>query len=270
MNAEIKYLFLFFLLWGVNNTAQDIIVFTPEKSHFIPSNDTVLVFAPVSENKVPLLIMLHGYSGDYNQWNRLIDLKQYSENYKLIIACPDGLFDSWYVNSSIVDNICMEDFIIKTLLPELSQSYNVDTSLIFITGLSMGGHGAISLLLKYSNIFKAAGSTSGILDLRPFPAKWGMEKVLGSYSASSENWDKNSSIKLLESFDDKNLRLIIDCGTEDFAYDVNVSFMKKCKELRIPLRFISAPGSHTRNYWSESIKDHFNFFDKIAKGKNRR
>lgn len=270
MKTKIKYLTLIFLFLRINSSAQDLIIFTPETSRFIPSNDTVLVFTPIVEDKIPLLIMLHGYSGNYNQWNELIDLKKYSDNFRMIIACPDGLYASWYVNSPVADNVKMENFVIQTLLPTLKQNYNIDTSLIFITGLSMGGHGAISLLLKYPTTFKAAGSTSGILDIRPFHSKWEMEKVFGSYTDYPENWDKNSSIKLLESFSDKNTRMIIDCGTDDFAYDVNISFVKKCKDLNIPLRFISAPGNHRRSYWSESIKDHFIFFDKIANEKENR
>ncbi len=43
----------------------------------------------------------------------------------------------------------------------------------------MGGHGAINLFLNHPGFFKSAGSTSGILDLLPFPDNWGIKNVLG-------------------------------------------------------------------------------------------
>ncbi len=265
MLVKIKYLFLFVFIFDINISAQDLLVFTPKQSPYLPVNDSVLVYIPGEESKMPLLIMLNGWSGNYQQWGGLIDLQQYSENFNFLIACPDGLYDSWYVNSTEIQNQQMENFIVKTLLPELEKKYSIDTSLIFITGLSMGGHGAILMMLKHPEIFAAAGSTSGILDISAFPSNWAIEKVLGSYSASPQNWDKNNCTKLLEKFTDKKLRMIVDCGTEDFASKVNKNFAGKCAELNIPLKFIEQPGTHSKNYWSNSIDEHFWFFYNIVK-----
>ena len=46
-----------------------------------------------------------------------------------------------------------------------------------ITGLSMGGHGAMWNGLRHSDVFSAAGSTSGGVDYPPFPEKLGDERT---------------------------------------------------------------------------------------------
>ena len=38
--------------------------------------------------------------------------------------------------------------------------------------LSMGGHGALWNAIRHSDIFGAAGSMSGGVDIRPFPDNW--------------------------------------------------------------------------------------------------
>ncbi len=48
--------------------------------------------------------MLHGHSGDYKQWSEIVDLKYYANKYNFLIVCPDGNFDSWYVDSPILNS----------------------------------------------------------------------------------------------------------------------------------------------------------------------
>ncbi len=45
----------------------------------------------------------------------------------------------------------------------------------------MGGHGAFYLAFKHQDIWGAAGSMSGGVDIRPFPNKWDLAKRLGNY-----------------------------------------------------------------------------------------
>ena len=41
----------------------------------------------------------------------------------------------------------------------------------------MGGHGAMWLGIRHKDVFGAAGSTSGGVDIRPFPQNWSMNKM---------------------------------------------------------------------------------------------
>ena len=107
----------------------------------------------------------------------------------------------------------------------------------------MGGHGAIYLFLHHPDFFKSVGSTSGILDITAFPENWSLPKVFGSYTLHQKTWQKNSDIYLLKSLKDKKKQIIVDCGTEDFAFKVNEAFNDSCIALGIPIKFIKRPGS---------------------------
>ncbi len=235
------------------------------QSKFLPSEDTVLVFTPANyspEEKYPLVILLHGWSGNYNQWNSITNLQQFADVYNFVIACPDGFYDSWYINSKKMQ---FEDFFKNNFLTKLKSEYSLDTNNFFITGLSMGGHGAITLFLKNPTIFKSAASTSGILDLTQFPDRWSIKDGIGSIKDFPELWQNNSAFYLLDSANIGDKIMFIDCGTEDFAYEVNLNFVKKCQDLGFNFKFISIPGNHSRKHWRKMIDKHLEFFNKQVK-----
>lgn len=51
-----------------------------------------------------------------------------------------------------------------------------------------------------------------------------------------------------------SLAIIIQCGTEDFFYKVNVKLHKKLLFNNIPHTFITGPGGHTWEFWSDAVK----------------
>ncbi|MCL5029347.1 MAG: esterase family protein [Bacteroidetes bacterium] len=253
----------FILFLSIEIFPQDTLLINAD---YIPHTDTTLVFYPKDykpETSYPLLFMLHGYSGNYEQWNDITNLDSVATKDEFIIVCPDGFYDSWYVDSPMKKNSQYETFFFKNLVPEIFKKYNIDKKDIFITGLSMGGHGAMYLFLKHPDFFRSAGSTSGILDITAFPNNWEMPKVFGSYTLHQKRWEKYSDIYLLKSFKDKNKKIIVDCGTEDFSFKVNQAFADSCKAIGIQIDFITGPGKHEHKYWSNSIAKHFAFFKNI-------
>jgi len=117
----------------------------------------------------------------------------------------------------------------------------------------MGGHGALYLAFRHQDVFGAAGSMSGGVDLRPFPANWDLSAKLGNYADHPLEWQNNSVINLLYLLKNNNLPLLIDCGTEDFFYPVNKKLHEKLLYYNIPHDFISRPGGHTWEYWANYI-----------------
>jgi S-formylglutathione hydrolase FrmB len=102
---------------------------------------------------------------------------------------------------------------------------------------------------------------SGGVDIRPFPEKWGIAKRLGSYEDNPQAWEENTVINLTHLLKPESLNLIIDCGTGDFFYEVNCNLHKKLLDEGIPHDFISRPGVHNWDYWSNSIKYQIVFFN---------
>ena len=97
----------------------------------------------------------------------------------------------------------------------------------------MGGHGALWLAIRHKDVFGAGGSTSGGVDIRPFPKNWEMSKQLGEYEADSALWDQHTVITQIDKITDGDLALIIDCGEKDFFLEVNKALHKALLEKNI-------------------------------------
>lgn len=225
------------------------------------------------EGKIPssTLYLLHGYSGSYSDWvNKAPNLKKLVDFYGYLIVCPDGGFDSWYWDTED-PNFQYESFIIKELIPEVEKEYKVSSTREnrAITGLSMGGHGALYLAFRHQDIFAYAGSTSGGVDIRPFPHNWNIKDRIGPYSQNPDNWDKHTVMELTHLVEPGKLQLFIDCGTEDFFLGVNNKLHEKLNYLNIPHAYLTMPGKHDWNYWNQSISHQMAFFDTCFEKQDR-
>jgi S-formylglutathione hydrolase FrmB len=210
-----------------------------------------------SAPELPVVYLLHGYSGNHLDWiNKARGFEKAVDQYNLIIVCPDGGFGSWYWNSPVDPNSQYETFVSDELVKAIDAKYSTikDRTGRAITGLSMGGHGALYLAIKHQDIFGAAGSMSGGVDIRPFPNNWDMSLQLGTYAEQPERWEKNTVINMLNLLTPNSLAIIIDCGTDDFFFKVNENLHSQLMYLNIPHDFITRPGAHTWPYWTNAVK----------------
>ena len=147
------------------------------KSRYIPSPAKITVALPAGYNPAeahrwPVTYLLNGHGGDHTTWGKLVNLDSLATANSMIIVCPAGL-DSWYWDAPADPSMKMESYIIRELIPWVDSHYTTrtDRSGRAISGLSMGGHGALWLAIRHQDLFGAAGSTSGGVDIRPFPGK---------------------------------------------------------------------------------------------------
>jgi S-formylglutathione hydrolase FrmB len=103
------------------------------------------------------------------------------------------------------------------------------------------------------------------MDIRPFPNNWDISKRLGTYAQESQNWEKNTVINLLDLIKGGSLKIIFDCGVDDFFCTVNRNLHQKMLENKIPHDYIERPGQHTWDYWKNSIKYQLVFFNDFFK-----
>jgi len=227
-----------------------------------------------STKSYPSVYLLHGAGGNYKDWiMNAPGVKALSDLYKVIIVCPDGGVTSWYYDSPVDSTYKYETFVTKELLGNVDAAYSTikDKSGRAITGLSMGGHGGLYLSLRHQDLFGAGGSMSGGVDIRPFPNNWDIAKRLGTLKDKPENWEKNTIVNMLDLLKGSSLKLIIDCGVNDFFYDVNSNLHKKLLEIKYPHDYIERPGVHNWPYWSNSVKYQFLFFNEFfTRGSSRR
>jgi S-formylglutathione hydrolase FrmB len=210
-----------------------------------------------SAKELPVVYLLHGYSGNHLDWiNKAKGFEKVADLHNLIIVCPDGGFGSWYWNSPIDTKSQYETFVSSELVKTIDSNYKTikDLKGRGITGLSMGGHGALYLAIRHQDVFGAAGSMSGGVDIRPFPNNWEMAKRLGTYAEQPERWEKNTVINLLHLLTPNSLALIIDCGTDDFFFKVNENLHQQLLYRNIPHDYITRPGGHSWPYWTNAVK----------------
>jgi len=228
---------------------------------------------PDSDKRYPTLYLLHGYSGDYSNWVRMggnIDSLATVNN--MIVVCPDGR-DSWYWDSPADPKIKMESFFIEDLIPAIDSKFPTiaERGQRAITGLSMGGQGAMFLAIRHPDVFSAAGSMSGGLDICKFPNRWKIKNLLGDYNQNKAEWEWRSVYNLADSIKPGMLDIIFDCGSEDFFHEVNCNLHEKLLNRKIEHDYISRPGKHNWKYWRNSLPYQMMFFrQKFASRNNGR
>lgn len=216
-----------------------------------------------SKKAFPVVYLLHGHSGWYANWIiRMPELKEHADNYQLIIVCPDGGFNSWYVDSPVDSTVRFETYVSKEIPEYIDAHYKTikDRKGRAITGLSMGGHGGLFLGFRHSDFFGACGSMSGGVDLSPFKKNWEISKKVGDTILHADNWKNFSVINLIEKPVTDSLAIIIDCGSEDFFFTVNNNLHQKMLQLKIPHEYIVRPGKHNWSYWKNAVEYQLLFF----------
>ncbi len=238
--------------------AGQVIVVTPAGYYDEANNDT----------RYPVVYLLHGYGDDYKCWPERTQpaLDSLATNWGMIFVCPDGR-NSWYFDSRTDPKKQMESYFVEDLVPYIDSHYRTiaDPAHRAITGLSMGGHGAMRLAIVHSDIWGNAGSTSGGVDFIPFPGNWNLADALGPYESNKDLWESSTVYSLVPTLKPGQINIIFDCGTEDFFAQVNDNLHERLKEYKIPHDYISRPGSHDHHYWRNAILYQLQFFNEQFK-----
>jgi len=275
MRSVLKYFSFLFLSLFLLQTIHAAVVDTVNTySASMKKTIKAVVITPddyANAKALPVVYLLHGYSGNYSDW--VIKAKGFEKAvdlYQVIIVCPDGN-NSWYWDSPVDSNFKYDTYVSKELVNWIDGKYKTikDRRGRGITGLSMGGHGALYLALKHQDVFGAAGSMSGGVDIRPFPNNWDMALRLGKYSEHPDNWEKYTVMNMLHLLQPNSLAILVDCGTEDFFYKVNENLHEQLLYRNIPHDYISRPGAHNWNYWTNAIQYQLLFMSNFFKSQTK-
>jgi putative tributyrin esterase len=226
----------------------------------------------------PVLYLLHGYSDNFSNWLKVPPqqdlLQTMADKYQLIIVTPDGGYGSWYFDSPIDRTSQYETFITQELRQEIENRYRTITSREgrFVSGLSMGGHGALYLSARHPELYLAASSMSGTVNVAGIDRKNllpSIEAVLGPKEENQPVYEFNSIVHMVEQLKKNGLYLTIDCGVDDFLIEDNRELHRRLVEAKVPHDYTERPGAHSWTYWGNSLEHHLLFFQKVqaAKGK---
>ncbi|PZX46526.1 alpha/beta hydrolase [Algoriphagus chordae] len=240
----------------------------------------VAVTSPSSydgNKQFPTLYLLHGGSGAFSDWHQKVTepglVNRMAEEYDLIIVTPGVGPSSYYFNSPIMDSVQYETYITSELIPHIDKSYRTlaKKESRAITGLSMGGHGAITLSAKHPDLFVAATSMSGVMniDTRTWTVpedfsnlrRTQQQAMLGDiqYDAPFSNF---TAVGLVDKMKANGIALLIECGVDDFLLATNRLIHQLLLENGTPHDYAERPGAHTWEYWTNALPYHLLFIDK--------
>lgn len=138
-----------------------------------------------STRRYPVLYLLHGTSGGADDWLAYGDVAATTAGQPLIVVMPDGGHDSngggwwtdWVDQSTKLGAARWETFHVEQLVPWIDANLRTVASRKgrAIAGLSQGAFGAFSYAARHPDMFVAAGSFSGAVDIARNP----LAKVIG-------------------------------------------------------------------------------------------
>ena len=229
--------------------------------------------------KYPVLYFLHGL-GDNEQslvnmggWSVIEDLRDQKKIGEFIIVTPEA-DRSFYVNS-FDGHTPYSDFFIKEFMPAIERKYRVRSGRASrgISGISMGGYGALRFAFAYPNLFSSVSAHSAALLPQP------VEKLRSAVSASTPlsallgdvfgrplnaaHWQRNSPFLLAR----KNraaiasMKIYFDCGLSDeYGFDEGARALgDELDGLRIKHESYLYPGNHGIGYFLRHLPGSMQF-----------
>jgi S-formylglutathione hydrolase FrmB len=189
--------------------------------------------AKASAGRYPVLYFLHGL-GDNEQtlfnsggWTLLDDMRRQRKIGDFLIVAPEGR-RSFYINSAD-GSVRYSDFFLREFIPHIESSYRVRNGREgrAISGVSMGGYGALRVAFVHPDMFSAVSAQSAAL-VTATPkeldaaARAGapLGKVLAAVFGNpidASHWNENNPLVLAKRNPAglRKLAIYFDCGEDD-------------------------------------------------------
>jgi S-formylglutathione hydrolase FrmB len=291
MKRLLPFLGLFFALTTGSALAQSRIDCSALNSRILKRVTRYCVYLPSGYDagtqqkktkRYPVLYFLHGL-GDNEQtlfnsggWTMLDDLRNHLQMGDFLIVAPEGR-RSFYVNSAD-GTVRYSDFFLQEFLPAIESKYRIKTgaSSRAISGISMGGYGALHFAFAHPELFSAVSAQSAALITESpqqldaasktgVPILGVLAPVFGS-PIDPRHWNENNPLVLAKQNAPSIRRLAIyfNCGQND-----NYGFEKGAAELHQELTaehvkhaYHSYPGDHSLEYFLSHFAEVMEFHSK--------
>lgn len=214
----------------------------------------------IKKRGFPVLYLLHGLSDDHSGWMRRSGIERYCEEYGLAVVMPN-VNRSCYADMKY--GLDYYTYMTKEIPQFVTNNFPISSRREdnFIAGLSMGGYGAFMIALRNPQMFSAAASLSGALDLshRLEIPESELENMTKSVFGSREefldsDYDLIALLGRIKDKKDELPRLFQCCGTEDYIYPLNQNFKAAADKYGIELTYEEGPGEHEWGYWDANIQ----------------
>lgn len=216
-----------------------------------------------TREKIPVLYLLHGFSDDHTIWMRRTSIERYVADYGIAVVMPQ-IDHSFYTDMEFGKRYWT---FLSEELPQVAQSFfplSDKREDNFVAGLSMGGYGAFKWALRKPEMFSAAASLSGALDIvahieivreQSDPIGQALYHVFGEKDLENTEDDLFYLMRQLRKNKREIPKLFQACGTEDYLFEENEKFLQVAQELEMPLTTSFSQGEHEWGYWDQTIQE---------------
>jgi S-formylglutathione hydrolase len=249
-------------------------------SHATGTDMTFSVFVPAHRDgeRLPIVTYLSGLTCTHANVTEKGEFRAACAELGLIFVAPDtsprgdgvpgdpknaydfGLGAGFYVDATQAPfdkNYRMWSYVTEELPKLIAEQFPVDPGRQSIMGHSMGGHGALTVALRYPNRFRAASAFAPIV--APSRVPWGI-KALGGYLGEDKGtWRKHDTVALIE--DGARFReFLVDVGDADQFLSEQLKpelLQAACEKAGIPLTLRRQSGyDHSYYFISTFMADH--------------
>jgi S-formylglutathione hydrolase FrmB len=234
----------------------------------------------------PVLYFLHGLGGNEQMlmnsggWGLIEDLRQQNKVGDFLVVAPDG-GASFFIDSAD-GHEQYNDFFLSEFLPYIETHYRIihDRKDRGVTGLSMGGYGALRFAFAHPELFGSVSAQSAALITespqeldedarRAGPREWLLGGAFGN-PVNVAHWRQNNPFDLARKnqIQIKTQAIYFNCGQQDdFGFEDGAARMhKQLLAEDVPHEFHLYPGGHTADYFlshmGETIEFHWHAFTK--------
>jgi S-formylglutathione hydrolase FrmB len=235
-----------------------------------------------AQQRYPVVYFLHGLGDNertlFNSggWTLLDDLRKQHRMGDFLIVAPEG-WRSFYINSAD-GTFRYNDFFLQEFMPHIESKYRIrkGRSTRAISGISMGGYGALRFAFAHPELFSAVSAQSAALITETprqldaaghtgMPLTGVLDPVFGK-PIDVAHWNANNPFLLARknAADLRRLAIYFNCGQED-----NYGFEKGAADLHAELQklgikheYHAYPGDHSVTYFLSHFAEVMEFHSK--------
>ena len=237
--------------------------------------------------RYPVLYYLHGL-GDNEQsfsrsggWTLIEDLREHGKIGDFLIVAPEG-GASFYINSADGEQR-YSDFFLREFMPYIEKKYRVQPGRESraITGISMGGYGALRFAFAYPELFSAVSAQSAALIVespeelnelgrsRPETAE-ALAPLIGD-PINISHWKANDPFALAKKNKNalKNTAIYFNCGqSDDYGFESGAGALdKQLSAEGLAHEYHPYPGGHSMNYFLAHLGEVIEFHSRAFANK---
>ncbi|MDR1085242.1 MAG: DUF459 domain-containing protein [Deltaproteobacteria bacterium] len=256
--------------------AADTLVEVTLKSKALGKDTRYLVYTPQDKGLYPAVFLLPGTEENYQAWAEHFgtDLWTLAEKYRLNLIMIDGDGFGWYLDSPVNKNSQHMTYFFDELMPDVLNKFPLQNDKLALMGISMGGHGALTLALARPGRFKAVSAMSAVTDIAGHGGEGALndylrlEEVLGSYKQFSDRWRKASAYWQTRQNPGglAQTPVYLTVGLSDrLVLAENRQYNRLLTELKLPHEYREDSGGHDWSLWGRELPDHLEFLARHLK-----